>query len=347
MAQTSEGEIKVKAITQVGIVVKDVEQVARNYWNILGIGPWDIITAGPPEIHEREYLGKPVYYIAKIGFAKVGAVELELLEPVEGSSTYHDFLTEHGEGAHHLQYLVDSFEEFDRHIKVFAKRGIPVLMGGRFGSGVRFAYMDTISPLKTILEPVKLANEWPVPVTKYPPDASAVSPARIKVKAITQVSLSVKNLEVVMGNYTNLLGIDGWGVYDVAPPMMHDYTYRGRPGSFSMRAALTKVGAVELELIQPVAGDSVYSDHISKYGEGINHLCFTVDSVEKTIQIMEEEGFPLLQSGRALYEDYFAYFDTSGPLKTIWEAWEPPKAGAPVGTWAGIDPSVVTRVSNG
>ncbi|MFC1938783.1 VOC family protein [Chloroflexota bacterium] len=111
-----------------------------------------------------------------------------------------------------------------------------------------------------------------------------------------------------------------------------------------MRVALTKVGPVELELIQPVAGDIVYSDHINKYGEGINHLCFTVDSVDKTIGILEEEGFPVLQSGRALHEDYFAYFDTSGPLKVIWEAWEPPKGNIPVGTWAGIDPSAVTRV---
>lgn len=344
MAQTGASEVKVKAITQVGIVVKDVEKVARNYWNILGIGPWDIITCGPPQLQKRIYQGKPVYYVAKIGFARVGAVELELLEPVEGSSTYHDFLAEYGEGGHHIQYLVDSFEEFDRHMAFFSRKGIPVLMGGNFGSGVRFAYIDTVNTLKTIWEPVKIAKEWPVPVIKYPPDGSVESQAKIKVKAITQVSLSVKNLEAVMGNYANLLGIDGWEVYEVAPPMMHDYTYHGKPGYFSMRVALTKVGSVELELIQPVAGDSVYSDHISKYGEGINHLCFTVDSVEKAIEIMAEEGFPLLQSGRALYNDYFAYFDTTGPLKTIWEAWEPPRTTAPVGTWANIDPVIITQV---
>ena len=60
---------------------------------------------------------------------------------------------------------------------------------------------------------------------------------------------------------------------------------------------------------------------------------------------MEEEGFALIQNGRALYDDYFTYYDTSGPLKVIWEAWQPPKADAPVGTWANINPAVITRVA--
>ncbi|MFC1938724.1 VOC family protein [Chloroflexota bacterium] len=342
MAEKRRSEIKVKAITKVGIVVRDVEKVARNYWNVLGIGPWDIITTSP-ELRDRTYRGKPAYFEAKIGFAKVGAVDLVLLEPLEGQSIYRDFLDQRGEGANHIQYSSDSFEDFNRDMEVYPEKGIPVLMSGKIGRDICFAYMDTIDTLKAIWEPMK-TGKWPVPVTRYPAGESAESPARIKVKAINQVSLSVKNLEVVMGNYTNLLGIGGWKVYEVAPPTLHGHTYRGRIGAFSMRVALTNVGPIELEIIQPVAGDSVYSDHISKYGEGINHLSFTTDSVEKATEIMEEEGFPLLQSGHAIGNDYFAYFDTVGPLKVIWEAWEPPKGDTSAGPGASIDLSVITRI---
>ena len=37
--QKSPAMIQVKSFGQVGIVVKDVETVARSFWNILGIGP--------------------------------------------------------------------------------------------------------------------------------------------------------------------------------------------------------------------------------------------------------------------------------------------------------------------
>jgi hypothetical protein len=40
---------------------------------------------------------------------------------------------------------------------------------------------------------------------------------------------------------------------------------------------------------------------------------------------MEKEGFSLLQSGRAIGDDYFSYYDTIGPLQIMWEAWQPPQ----------------------
>ncbi|GAI83644.1 unnamed protein product, partial [marine sediment metagenome] len=42
MAQASPAKVKAKDITQVAIAVYDVRMVAENYWNILGIGPWEI-----------------------------------------------------------------------------------------------------------------------------------------------------------------------------------------------------------------------------------------------------------------------------------------------------------------
>ena len=323
MTPTGSAEIKVKALPQVGIVVKDVEKVARNYWNILGIGPWDIITCTPPQLYNRVYRGKPVYYVAKIGFAKVGPVELELLEPVEGPSAYRDFIAEHGEGGQHLQYLVDSVAEFDKHIEIMAKKGVPVLMGGRFGSDIHFAYLDSVSALGTIWEPVKLADEWPVPVVKYPADESAVSPAKVKVKEIYQVSLAVKDLEKTMENYWNLLGIGPWEVFTAAPPVFHDRIYYGKPANHTFKFALTMVGPVEFELIQPISGDSLYWDFLCEHEDGISHLAFQVEDVAETTKIMEAEGFPAVQSG-GYADSAYAYYDTLGPLKIAWEALQLP-----------------------
>jgi len=323
MAGTSPSEIKVPALTQIGIVVKDLDKTVKDYWNMLGIGPWQILTMESPGMYDQTYHGKSACFRYKAGLAKVGPVEIELMENIEGTTTYSDFMAKHGEGGHHLQYLVDSVETIDRHVEVMARKGISSAGGGRFGDNGGWNYLDTASALGTIWEPVKMADNFSGPTATYPAAQSAISPAKIKVKAITQISLAVRDLERSMDNYRTLLGINDWKVFDVKPPMLHGHTYHRRPGNFTMKVGLAL--GEQLELIQPTSGDSVYKDFLAEYGEGINHLQFTVDNVEEIIPIMEKEGFPLLQSGRAIGDDYFSYYDTIGPLKIMWEAWQPPQ----------------------
>ena len=122
MAQASPAKVKVKNITQVAIAVYDVRMVAENYWNMLGIGPWDIYEWESPLVRDRKYYGKPAWAKERIGFAQVGAVQLELVQPVDGPSIYRDFLEEHGEGIHHLQFQV---KDVDWVAEILAKEGFP------------------------------------------------------------------------------------------------------------------------------------------------------------------------------------------------------------------------------
>ena len=317
-------DIQVKSIHQIGITVRDVEKVARGYWNVLGIGPWKIFTI--QNNGERTYHGKPTSFEIKQALCQVGPIDLALSQTLTAPTLSSDFMAEHGEGAYRLQYLVDSLDELDRHVEIMTQRGFSSLMGGHFGSNGAFNYLDTAKALKTVWGVAKLPEELVGSAVRYPADEAEVSPhARIKVKALTQVSLSVKNLEETMESYSNLLGVGPWQVFECTPPILHGHTYHGGPGNFTMMAGLAQLGPVELELIQPLSGDSVYSDFIREHGEGINHVQFTVDDVDGIIKIMTEEGFPLLQSGHAIGDDYFSYYDTRGTLKIIWEAWEPPK----------------------
>jgi hypothetical protein len=89
MTQKSPDEIKAPALHQIGIAVRDVDKVVQNYWNILGIGPWNIITL--QDISKRMYRGKPAYFETKAALAQVGSVELEVTQTLEGHTTYCDF----------------------------------------------------------------------------------------------------------------------------------------------------------------------------------------------------------------------------------------------------------------
>jgi catechol 2,3-dioxygenase-like lactoylglutathione lyase family enzyme len=153
MSQNSPAKVQVKGINQVGIVVNDIEKMVEAYWNILGIGPWSIIPWEPPLVYDRKYHGKLSPAKEKIAISQVGAVQLELVQQIEGDSIYSDFLEEHGEGLHHLNFLVD---DVDQVAVTLEREGFPSLQSARFGSPEQkgaFNYIY-VEPLHTIWEPV-------------------------------------------------------------------------------------------------------------------------------------------------------------------------------------------------
>jgi len=167
MVQESSAKVKVKGIGQVAIVVKDLQTVAENYWNILGIGPWDIYAWEAPLVYNRTYHGKPAWAREKIALAQVGDVVLELVQPIDGDSVYQDFLMEHGEGLHHLNFLVDNVDET---VEILVREGFPSLQGGYFGPpeyNGAYNYID-IKPLHAIWEPVHIGEVIGGEPTHYP-----------------------------------------------------------------------------------------------------------------------------------------------------------------------------------
>ena len=145
-----------------------------------------------------------------------------------------------------------------------------------------------------------------------------ISPAKIKVSLIHQIALVVRDAQKVAHNYWNILGIGPWDVYEYHSPRLHNLTYRGKPAQFNLKVFYTTVGTTELELIEPVSGENIYSDFLADHGEGLHHLLFVVDDVDKTTKIMSNYGISVLQSGH-INDGYWAYYDTAEALKTIWE----------------------------
>jgi 4-hydroxyphenylpyruvate dioxygenase-like putative hemolysin len=160
-------KLKVGEISQVAVVVKNLQKSMEKYWRVLGIGPWYIYTFAPPVLREPMIRGKPVNYSMKLAMALVGSMQLELIEPLEGPSIYKEFLVEKGEGLHHIQSHTEKMHEV---LRTFKEIGITVLMSGKIGNA-EFYYMDTESILGLIYEVVSGVGALPIEVT-YPPSAS-------------------------------------------------------------------------------------------------------------------------------------------------------------------------------
>jgi methylmalonyl-CoA/ethylmalonyl-CoA epimerase len=123
-------------LTQVGVVVKDVKRVVERL-AYLGIGPFEEMKL-PPDRKEL-YRGKPALADAKILAAKLGDVQLELVEPLAMESPHREFLEAKGEGIQHFMVTVDDIE---KEIKRLTDKGCTVLLDIRMPGGIHGAYID-------------------------------------------------------------------------------------------------------------------------------------------------------------------------------------------------------------
>ena len=77
------------------------------------------------------------------------------------------------------------------------------------------------------------------------------------------------------------------------------------------RVRIARMGRGGFELIQPVAGKSLWKEFLETKGEGINHLGFLVDDIDKETAKLEEKGFKVLWSSRFQNGGGATYFDTA------------------------------------
>jgi len=80
--------------------------------------------------------------------------------------------------------------------------------------------------------------------------------------------------------------------------------------AIKIKARIAKMGQIGFELIQPVAGESLWKEFLETKGEGINHLGYLVDDIDKETAELEEKGYKVLWSARFTNGGGAAYFDT-------------------------------------
>lgn len=138
-----------QTVTQVGILVHDIQKTARKYADFLGVDLPNIIETDVYEKARTEYQGKPSKARAKLAFFDIGPnLQLELIEPNPEPSTWRDYLDRHGEGMHHLALIIKGMPE---KTAILAENGMSLIQKGEYQGG-RYAYIDATHDLKVILE---------------------------------------------------------------------------------------------------------------------------------------------------------------------------------------------------
>ncbi|MES0864336.1 VOC family protein [Ruegeria sp. SCPT10] len=139
-------------ISQIGVVVRDLDKTMKLYTDLLGWGPWNVYEHKEPSLHGTHLRGKPSKYSMLCAETMVGDMCYELIQPLEGDSIYKEWLEEHGEGLHHIAVMKPTPKDSDEFKDLMAKSGANMLMGGKIGESIEFYYLDSEPNLKVIIE---------------------------------------------------------------------------------------------------------------------------------------------------------------------------------------------------
>lgn len=99
-------------------------------------------------------------------------------------------------------------------------------------------------------------------------------------KKINHIGIAVKDLKEAAQKYVTLTGIENYETEYVEEQ--------------DVDVAMFQVGESRIELLQGRTAESPISKYLEKNREGLHHIAYEVDDVEKTLEQLEKQGYRLI-----------------------------------------------------
>ena len=143
--------------SQIAYVTNDIEAAARQFSEHFST-PGFFIFENP-----RGEPGMPSPHL-KIGLARVGGIEIELIEPIGDTAPLFSDVLPGGDGLaiqfHHVAIRIDGpVENWDAHSASIDKQAHPIVFEGTMGDDLRFFYTDERSTLGHYVEHVWMSEK--------------------------------------------------------------------------------------------------------------------------------------------------------------------------------------------
>ena len=155
----------------------------------------------------------------------------------------------------------------------------------------------------------------PVSVKMIPKD-------EIMLRDFHHVSLLVRDVEKSAENFAKVFGVGPFYVTPYNAPASKA-TVNGKPCGYRLKFGNAKIGSTNLELVQPVEGDSALTDYLEKHGEGLHHLAYSCPPpLDEELAKWKKRGIDALQVDKSISDDPrygWAYMDTESLVGCIIE----------------------------
>lgn len=138
-------KLQLNKVDQIGIAVKNIDSVIEKWSSMFGVSSWTFRDIGGIDAKGRSWK-------ARLAFANIGPLQIELIQPLEGRIIQSRFLETFGDGVHHLGFYVD---DVDAEVANLQAQGAKILVT----DPGNFAYfVDSSGPGGVIFELIRRGN---------------------------------------------------------------------------------------------------------------------------------------------------------------------------------------------
>ena len=128
-----------------------------------------------------------------------------------------------------------------------------------------------------------------------------------------QIAIVVRDLEAAMRTYVHEYGIGPWEIYEFNPGNVDRMVKDDEPAEYAMRIAVTMVGSVQWELIEPLDDRSMYAEFLATKGEGLHHVGVGVPELRGGARHRAREGTDSAPGRRVQRRHLLVPLDRRGP----------------------------------
>ncbi len=136
---------------------------------------------------------------------------------------------------------------------------------------------------------------------------------------VHHVGVVVADINKAVAHYKSL----GMGPFEPLKLSPAEGLLRGKPLITTPIISMGEVGGIVMELLQPTEEESLVKEFYENKCEGVHHIAFLVDDIDKETEKLVEKGFKVIFSQK-FGEGGCAFFDT-GQVGGVWiELFRPP-----------------------
>ena len=113
--------------------------------------------------------------------------------------------------------------------------------------------------------------------------------------ALNQYAFAIRNDNINdVSTYWHKIGFPE---FEINHPVLGDKHYYGSKVDHDLIQGWQRQGDIAYEWCIPVSTPIVYDDHIKKHGEGIHHLAFAVEDMDKVLADYTSKGYVVSMGG--------------------------------------------------
>ena len=291
------------SLQYLGMFVRDIDATAKELSNIWGIDEWETLEFTPPQ--SAMQVGNA--FKIKVASVNLLGLSFHIYAPVDDVDTFAQsspvwgrFLKRSTGGIQHMCVTVDNWEEV---VAKVVERGGKVYKSSSY-DGRRWAHVD--GEVGNCVVAIEERFQRGATIEK----AVGVSKVKGRIGNSTELDaianpllqhmgVYVKDLDAFMRYMTKVWGIDEWETLEFAPPqetMKAGKAFRLYMANANLFGVLLHVSQRADDLDTFGKAVPVWAQYERTAGEGLYHVCISVDNWERVVDTVKARGANLFAS---------------------------------------------------